>query len=75
MRVSGTEFYRTIQEMAVLKPLYHLAERKVFDLYEAGTKAVLWCYGIFRYLHHGVLPTYLAWCLLGMLILFYILLK
>ena len=31
--------------------------------------------GSYVILHNGILPTYLAWCLLGMIALFYILLK
>jgi NADH:ubiquinone oxidoreductase subunit 5 (subunit L)/multisubunit Na+/H+ antiporter MnhA subunit len=75
MRVSGTEFYNTIQDIGVLKFIYRLAQEKVFDIYEVGTK---WTFGfnkMLRYLHNGVLSTYISWCLLGMLILFWILLK
>jgi len=74
MRLSGTEFYSTIEELGILKYIYRLAERKAFDIYEVGAKIVFGFNQWLRYLHHGVLPTYLAWCLLGMGILFYILL-
>ena len=75
MRMSGTEFYRTIQDMRGLKGIYTLAQEKVFDIYEMGIKATQGLYSILRYFHNGVLPTYLAWCLLGMIALFYILVK
>ena len=39
MRMSGTEFYRTIQDMKGLKGIYALAQKKVFDIYEMGTRA------------------------------------
>lgn len=74
-RVSGTEFYNTIQNIGILKIVYKLAEKKVFDIYEMGKKLTLGFNRLLRYIHNGVLPTYLAWCLLGMIVLFYVLLK
>jgi len=71
MRISGTEFYNTIQEMGILKIIYELAKKKVFDLYDIGRRVAFVFVRILRYIHNGVLPTYMAWCLLGMIILFY----
>lgn len=71
MRLSGTEFYRAIEEMPLLKRLYAKAENKTFDLYEQGKKFVFFFIGIFKYLHNGVLSSYLVWCLIGMMILFF----
>jgi len=75
MRISGTEFYNTIQDIGVLGSIYRLAGRKAFDLYDVGTKITFVFNRILCYIHNGVLSTYLAWCLLGMVILFYILLR
>ena len=75
MRVSGTEFYNTIRDIGILKYIYKLAEGKLFDIYEVGTRMTLGFNKLLRYLHNGVLPTYLAWCLLGMIVLFAILLR
>lgn len=75
MRISGTEFYNTIRDIGVLGGIYRLAERKAFDLYDVGTKITLGFSKVLSYIHNGILPTYLAWCLLGMGILFYILLR
>jgi len=75
MRPSGTEFYDTIRDIGVLQFIYRLAGRKVFDIYEVGVKITLGFNKVLRYIHNGVLLTYLAWCLLGMGVLFYILLK
>jgi NADH:ubiquinone oxidoreductase subunit 5 (subunit L)/multisubunit Na+/H+ antiporter MnhA subunit len=72
MRVSGTEFYRTVEDIGILKFIYKLAQEKVFDIYEVGTKGVMRLHKILSDLHNGVLPTYLAWCLLGMMVLFYL---
>ena len=75
MRVSGTEFYNTIEEIGFLKFMYRLAKRKVFDVYNVGKNIIFGINGILRYIHNGILPTYLSWCLLGMIILFVVLLK
>ena len=73
MRVSGVEFYNTVQDINSLKLIYIMAKNKFFDIYEVGTKLTFGVNKILRYMHNGVLPTYLSWCLLGMGILFYIL--
>jgi len=75
MRLSGTEFYGTIKELPFLRGIYAKAERKVFDIYDQGKRLVFFFIGIFRYLHNGVLPTYLVWCLLGMLVFFFVIVK
>lgn len=75
MRVSGTDFYNTISEIGPLKLIYKLASKKFFDIYELGSKITFGFNSFLRYLHNGVLSTYLAWCLLGMGVLFYIFLK
>lgn len=75
MRVSGVEFYDTIQDIRFLRGIYKLAEKKVFDIYDVGTKITFTFTRILRHIHNGVLPTYLAWCLLGIIMLFCILLR
>ena len=75
MRVSGTEFYNSISDIGILKFIYKMAEKKLFDIYEVGKSITFGFNGILRYIHNGILPTYLAWCLLGMIILFYVLFK
>jgi len=75
MRVSGTEFYNTIGDIGFLRFIYKLAEKKFFDIYDVGAKITFGLNRVLRYIHNGVLPTYLAWCLLGMIVLFFILLR
>ncbi|MGE5279778.1 MAG: NADH-quinone oxidoreductase subunit L [Deltaproteobacteria bacterium] len=72
MRVSGTAFYNTIQEIGFLKTIYGWAAKKFFDVYEIGSRLTFGFNRVLRYIHNGVLPTYLSWCLLGMLVLFYV---
>ncbi|MBU2540788.1 MAG: hypothetical protein KJ593_02700 [Candidatus Omnitrophica bacterium] len=74
MRISGTEFYNTIKNIGPLKVIYRLADNKVFDIYSVGEKITLTFNKILRYIHNGILSSYLAWTLLGMIVLFYVLL-
>lgn len=67
MRLSGAEFYYTIENFGFFKTIYHLAKEKVFDVYDVGVKVAMSLTRVLKYLHNGVLPTYLAWCLLGMI--------
>ena len=73
--VTGTEFYNTVKELGGLKKIYQCAEAGSFDIYEQGKRLISSAGRVFQYLHNGVLPTYLVWMLLGMLGIFFILLK
>jgi hypothetical protein len=75
MRISGTEFYNTVQELPGLKTFYSSAEKKRLDPYEVGRQWALAVTKPLQRLHNGVLPTYLSWCLLGACALFYVLMR
>ncbi len=75
MRVSGVEFYNTIKEIGILKIIYRLAEKKAFDIYELLKKFCFIFTRILRFIHTGILTTYLIWILLGMIILFFVLMR
>jgi formate hydrogenlyase subunit 3/multisubunit Na+/H+ antiporter MnhD subunit len=51
MRVSGTEFYNTIKDIAPLDAIYRLAERKLFDVYHLGSIITFGFNKILSYLH------------------------
>jgi formate hydrogenlyase subunit 3/multisubunit Na+/H+ antiporter MnhD subunit len=72
-RPTGTEFYNTVKELGFFGSIYKKAEKGVFDIYIQGKKFVFATAEVLRYLHNGILPTYLTWCLLGMIILYFIL--
>jgi formate hydrogenlyase subunit 3/multisubunit Na+/H+ antiporter MnhD subunit len=74
-RVTGIEFYNTIKELGLLRAIYKRAETGFFDIYSQGKKFTFSLSGILQYLHNGILPTYLVWCLLGMFGLFYIFIR
>ncbi len=75
MKLSGTEFYNTVKEMPLIKGFYSKAERKIFDIYDQGRRIVFFFIRIFQYLHNGILPTYLVWCLLGMIVFLFVLVR
>ena len=72
-RVAGTEFYNTIRESRVLGDLYSREDAREFDIYDIGRRSMAVAARFFQGLHNGVLPTYLVWCLLGMIAVFLIL--
>ncbi len=73
-RVTGVDFYDTIRDLATLKGIYRKSEKKLFDIYDQGTRFVFFFIRGLRKIHSGVLSTYLFWSLFGMLILFIIML-
>ncbi|MBL7198184.1 MAG: hypothetical protein ISS47_08790 [Candidatus Omnitrophica bacterium] len=75
MRPSGVEFYNTVSDIGILKRIYYLAEKKIFDVYEQTNNLILIFTTQLRRLHNGILPNYLIWCLLGMAILFFVLVR
>ncbi|MDD5155297.1 MAG: complex I subunit 5 family protein [Candidatus Omnitrophica bacterium] len=72
--VTGTDFYNTVKDMGWLGRIYKRAEAGTFDIYEQGKK-IFRVSHFFQYLHNGVLPTYMVWVLLGMMALFWAMLR
>jgi len=68
-RVSGTGFYGTVRQLPVLAPVYQDAERKAFDIYRWGGRYGGSLVAALRAFHSGLLPLYVSWCLLGLMIL------
>ncbi|MFA5840151.1 MAG: proton-conducting transporter membrane subunit [Candidatus Margulisiibacteriota bacterium] len=68
-KVSGTTFYNTIKDWGFLPKIYKAAEQQLFDLYAILGKVSNGIAGMLGYLHDGHLQTYLAWMLLGILLL------
>jgi len=72
-RVTGEEFYNTIRDIKPLGRIYTKEENKDLDIYEISKRGIAVVTRIFQQLHNGILPTYLVWCLLGMVVMFIIL--
>jgi formate hydrogenlyase subunit 3/multisubunit Na+/H+ antiporter MnhD subunit len=72
MTVSGTHFYKTVSSMGGLKQLYTGQEKGYFDSYNQSGRLGLALTGFLRWLHSGILPTYLTWVTLGLLIILFV---
>ena len=70
--VPGTHFYKTVSSMNVLKQLYSGQEKGYFDAYDQGGRTGLFLTGMLRWMHSGVLPVYLTWVTLGLLIVLFV---
>jgi formate hydrogenlyase subunit 3/multisubunit Na+/H+ antiporter MnhD subunit len=68
MIVPGTHFYKTVSSMGGLRQLYSGQEKGWFDLYDLSSKLGLALTDFLRWLHCGILPVYLTWVTLGLLI-------
>ncbi|MBN1270228.1 MAG: NADH-quinone oxidoreductase subunit L [Kiritimatiellae bacterium] len=75
VEVTGVEFYRTVQEIGVLRGLYGMAEKKLFDVYDVGIRVIFYFVEALRRAHSGLLPVYLTWVLVGLLAIMYALMR
>ena len=72
MIIPGTHFYKTVSSMGGLKQLYTGQEKGCFDSYDQSSRIGLALTGLLRWLHSGILPTYLTWVVLGLLVILFI---
>ncbi len=72
MTIPGTHFYKTVSSMGGLKQLYKGQEKGYFDTYNQGGRIGLALTEFLRWLHSGILPMYLTWVTLGLLIILFI---
>jgi hypothetical protein len=75
MRVSGVQFYSTIENLTIFNKVYELARKGIFDIYEIFKGASFFLIEFLRWLHTGVLSLYILWVLVGSIIIFYVMLK
>ena len=75
VEVTGVDFYKTVEELPLLKPLYQIAQKKIIDIYETGGKATGSLVNLLRGAHTGLLPLYLTWFVLGLLAILYVMMK
>jgi formate hydrogenlyase subunit 3/multisubunit Na+/H+ antiporter MnhD subunit len=71
MIIPGTHFYKTVSSMGGMKQLYNGQEKGHFDLYNQGGKVGSALTSFLRMLHSGVLPMYLTWVTLGLLLILF----
>jgi hypothetical protein len=75
MHVTGTGFYNTIRETKGLSGLFANAEQRIFDVYEVGGRVGNVVVQGLRAVHDGVLSTYLAWAVIGLGAIVFVLLS
>lgn len=75
MVIPGTHFYKTVSSMGGLRQLYNAQENGHFDLYNQSGKCGLALTAFLRWLHNGILPMYLTWVTLGLLIILFVVCK
>ena len=71
-RVTGTEFYNTIKGVPALNMVYRKEEAGSLDIYNIFQKGISYSTRYMQRLHNGILPTYMVWCLLGMVGIFFV---
>ncbi len=69
-RLSGTDFYNTIKDVKAVAGLYKSEEKGDLDLYSLVKRPIGMLTGFLQYVHNGVLPSYMVWCLLGLMGMF-----
>jgi len=72
MIIPGSHFYKTVSSMRGLKQLYSGQEKSYFDLYNQSGRVGLALTEFLRWLHSGLLPMYLTWVTLGLLVILFI---
>ncbi len=71
MIIPGTHFYKTVSAMNGLKQMYNAQSRGWFDLYDQAGRVALAVSGFLRWLHCGILPLYLTWVTVGLLLILF----
>jgi len=70
--IPGTHFYKTVSSMKLLKPLYTQQEKGNFDLYDQSGRLGSGLTNFLKWMHNGILPTYLTWVAVGLLIILFV---
>jgi len=74
-RVPGTGFYETVTSMAGLRTIYRDAEQGTYDLYILGGRYGQKIVDLFRATHTGIVSTYVAFCIAGLGVILFLLLR
>lgn len=66
-RIDGTDFYNTVTDIKMIGAAVKREAGGGFDVYSISSAAIRALSRPLSFLHNGVLPTYMVWCLLGAL--------
>ncbi len=75
VEVTGVDFYRTVQQLPVLKSLFVMARMKMFDIYSSAGRALARPIRVLQIAHNGLLSFYLIWFVLGLLAVVYLMME
>lgn len=75
MIIPGTHFYKTVSSMGGLRQMYSSQEKGHFDLYDQSGRLGLTLTNMLKSAHCGLLPLYLNWVTVGLLLLLFVLCK
>jgi hypothetical protein len=75
MRVSGVQFYTTIENLGIFPKIYAWAKKGYFDIYELLKRFSLYWTRLLSWLHNGVLTIYVLWALVGSALVFFAIFK
>jgi formate hydrogenlyase subunit 3/multisubunit Na+/H+ antiporter MnhD subunit len=70
---SSIEFYKTINSFKLFAFFYRNAEKRNFDIYDNSKNIILNINKLFSNCHAGILPLYMLWVILGLIIIVIIL--
>ena len=72
LEVTGVDFYQTIEQLPALRRYYALTRAQLFDLYHLFENGVSYFIQGLRAMHTGVLPAYLRWFVVGLLVVVWV---
>ncbi len=71
MRVSGVEFYTTIENLGIFKKIYAWSRKGYFDIYEQLKEFTFYWIKFLKWMHGGVLTNYILWVIAGTAVLMF----
>ena len=72
LEVTGVDFYKTIEQLPAVRRYYLLARARTFDIYHLFRGGGNYFVGNLRKAHSGLLPAYLRWFVVGLLIVVWV---
>jgi len=73
--VSGTGFYHTVRRLPILRTMFRDGEAGASDIYRLGGRFGGTLVQILRRAHTGVLSVYVGWCVVGLIVLVFFLVR
>jgi formate hydrogenlyase subunit 3/multisubunit Na+/H+ antiporter MnhD subunit len=72
VEVTGVDFYKTIEQLPAMRRYYRLTRARAFDVYHLFHEAANYFIGGLRAMHTGILPAYLRWFVVGMVVVVWV---